>query len=116
MAARSNKKEEEKKSTLNNVAGDATVVLTGKVMEKSIHVGNGVQAFRLDVAMKTPNGKLAHSFISCKYFGSDWDISEGEYLMIQGYIKTGSYEGKNGKVYTTDVVCEKIDTWEVLSC
>lgn len=114
MAARKGtNNQEEKKSTLNNVAGDATVVLTGKVMEKSIKVGNGVQSFRLDVAMKTPNGKLAHSFISCKYFGSDWDITEGEYLMIQGYIQTGSYEGKNGKVYTTDVVCEKIDTWEV---
>lgn len=114
MAARKGtNNKEEKKSTLNQVAGDATVVLNGKVMEKSIHVGNGVQSFRLDVAMKTPNGKLAHSFISCKYFGSDWDITEGEYLMIQGYIQTGSYEGKNGKVYTTDVVCEKIDTWEV---
>lgn len=113
MAARKSSNQEEKKSTLNTVAGDATVVLTGQVMAKSIHVGNGVQSFRLDVAMKTPNGKLAHSFISCKYFGSDWDISEGEYLMIQGYIQTGSYEGKNGKVYTTDVVCEKIDTWEV---
>lgn len=116
MAARTNKKEETKeakKMTLNEVAGDAQVVLTGRVMENSIHPGNGVQAFRLDVARKTPNGKFAHSFISCKYFGSDWDITEGEYLMIQGYIQTGSYEGKNGKVYTTDVVCEKIDTWEV---
>lgn len=114
MAARTNtNKKKEKKSTLNNVAGDATVVLTGQVMANSIRVGNGVQSFRLDVAMKTPSGKLAHSFISCKYFGSDWDISEEEYLMIQGYIQTGSYEGKNGKVYTTDVVCEKIDTWEV---
>ncbi|MBO7734142.1 MAG: hypothetical protein J6S67_16380 [Methanobrevibacter sp.] len=114
MAARTNKKEaKEEKRILNNVAGDATVVLTGQVMANSIRVGNGVQSFRLDVAMKTPNGKLAHSFISCKYFGSDWDITEGEYLMIQGYIQTGSYDGKNGKVYTTDVVCEKIDTWEV---
>lgn len=114
MAARKGtNNQEEKKSTLNNVAGDATVVLTGQVMANSIRAGKGVQSFRLDVAMKTPNGKLAHSFISCKYFGSDWDISEGEYLMIQGYIQTGSYEGKNGKVYTTDVVCEKIDAWEV---
>lgn len=116
MAARTNKKEEtkeEKKITLNEVAGDATVVLTGRVMANSQHTGKGVQLFRLDVAMKTPNGKLAHSFISCKYFGDAWEVTEGEYLMIQGYIQTGSYEGKNGKVYTTDVVCEKIDTWEV---
>ena len=113
MAKRTNSNQEEKKSTLNAVACDPAVVLTGQVMAKSIHVGNGVQSFRLDVARKTPSGKLAHSFISCKYFGSDWDITEGEYLMIQGYINTGSYEGKNGKVYTTDVVCEKIDTWEV---
>lgn len=113
MAAKKSNKEETKKTTLCNVAGDATVVLTGQVMEKSVRQGNGVQSFRLDVAMKTPSGKLAHSFISCKYFGDGWDVAEGEYLMIQGYIQTGSYEGKNGKVYTTDVVCEKIDTWEV---
>jgi single-strand DNA-binding protein len=31
---------------------------------------------------------------------------------ICGHIQTGSYEGKNGKVYTTDVVIDEIEFGE----
>ena len=34
---------------------------------------------------------------------------KGTTLLVEGHIQTGSYEGKNGKVYTTDVVCERIE-------
>lgn len=37
---------------------------------------------------------------------------KGTRLAIEGHIHTGSYEGKNGKVYTTDIVCDQIEFCE----
>lgn len=37
---------------------------------------------------------------------------KGTKLAIKGHIQTGSYDGKNGKVYTTDIVCDKIELVE----
>ena len=34
---------------------------------------------------------------------------KGTALLVEGHIQTGSYEGKNGKVYTTDVICDRIE-------
>ena len=34
---------------------------------------------------------------------------KGTRLLIEGHIQTGSYEGKNGKVYTTDIIVERIE-------
>lgn len=37
---------------------------------------------------------------------------KGQRIGITGRLQTGSYEGKNGKVYTTDVVVEEIEFLE----
>lgn len=37
---------------------------------------------------------------------------KGMKFVIEGRLQTGSYEGKNGKVYTTDVVCDAIEFCE----
>ena len=37
---------------------------------------------------------------------------KGMKLLVEGHILTGSYEGKNGKVYTTDIVCDNIEFCE----
>ena len=34
---------------------------------------------------------------------------KGKKLLVEGHLQTGSYEGKNGKVYTTDVVVDRIE-------
>lgn len=34
---------------------------------------------------------------------------KGTKLLIEGHIQTGSYEGKNGKVYTTDVIVDRLE-------
>ena len=34
---------------------------------------------------------------------------KGSRLLIEGHIKTGSYEGKNGKVYTTDIIVDRFE-------
>ena len=50
-------------------------------------------------------------FITCVAFGKAADFAEkwltkGTKIAITGHIQTGSYEGKNGKVYTTEIVIE----------
>lgn len=37
---------------------------------------------------------------------------KGMKLAVVGHIQTGSYEGKNGKVYTTDIICENVEFCE----
>lgn len=44
-------------------------------------------------------------------FMENW-CHKGTKLLIEGHIQTGSYEGKNGKVYTTDIVCDSIEFCE----
>ena len=34
---------------------------------------------------------------------------KGTKLLIEGHIQTGSYDGKNGKVYTTDIIVDNIE-------
>ena len=34
---------------------------------------------------------------------------KGTSLLVEGHIQTGSYEGKSGKVYTTDIICDRIE-------
>lgn len=34
---------------------------------------------------------------------------KGKKMAVEGHIQTGSFEGKNGKVYTTDVIVERIE-------
>lgn len=41
---------------------------------------------------------------------------KGDLIAVSGYVQTGSYEGKNGKVYTTDFICNRVEflggTWK----
>ena len=37
---------------------------------------------------------------------------KGMKFIVEGRLQTGSYEGKNGKVYTTDIVCDSIEFCE----
>ena len=34
---------------------------------------------------------------------------KGKKMGVEGHIQTGSFEGKNGKVYTTDVIVDRIE-------
>ena len=56
-------------------------------------------------------------FISCTAWGKTAEIMEkyvhkGDRVGVTGRIQTGSYEGRNGKVYTTDVIVEELDFLE----
>lgn len=71
-----------------------------------------VAAFTLAVDRHDKNKNT--DFPSVKAFGRLGEIVEkyckkGKLIEVRGTLETGSYEGKNGKVYTTDVVADKIN-------
>lgn len=52
-------------------------------------------------------------FINCIAFGNQADLIskylvKGSKVSVEGHIQTGSYEKDGKKVYTTDVVVEKV--------
>ena len=57
------------------------------------------------------DGEPTADFIRCKAFGKTAEFAEqhlrkGVKIAVSGRIETGSYEGKSGKVYTTDVIVD----------
>ena len=34
---------------------------------------------------------------------------KGSKILVEGHLQTGNYESDNGKVYTTDIVCDNIE-------
>lgn len=79
---------------------------------------NEIAIARFTVATKrntaNKDGKYESDFISCvayqhnaemisKYFG------KGNGILVEGHIQTGSYEKDGKKVYTTDVVVERVE-------
>ena len=81
------------------------VVLMGRLTADPEYRESGVCKYRL--AVDRP--KEGADFISCVCFGKTAEfardyLKKGVKIAVEGRIQTGSYEGKNGTVYTTDVV------------
>jgi single-strand DNA-binding protein len=69
---------------------------------------------RFNIAVDRRGKEKAADFPSCVAFGKNAEniskyFKKGNKIALIGHIQTGSYEGKNGKVYTTDVI---VDEWE----
>lgn len=67
---------------------------------------------RYSLAVDRVGKKGEADYIPVVAFGKGGEFAEkyfrkGLRVCVQGHIQTGSYEGKNGKVYTTDVIAEK---------
>lgn len=63
---------------------------------------------------KTKQGESITDFIPCVIYGRVAETlaqytGKGKRISVVGHIHTGSYEGKNGKVYTTDVVADRVN-------
>lgn len=59
------------------------------------------------------NNQPTADFISCVAWRQSADFlaqyaRKGAIVAVEGRITTGSYDGQNGKVYTTDVTCESV--------
>lgn len=66
------------------------------------------------LAIDRPSKEKATDYPCCKAFDRLGEIAEkylkkGKQVAIAGHIQTGSYEGRNGTVYTTDVIAEKLE-------
>ena len=92
------------------------VILIGN-LTKAVEIrytaqGLGVANFTL--AVKRDNGKDETDFINCIGYGKTAEaiskyLDKGSKTSIEGRIQTGSYEKDGKKIYTTDVVVDKVE-------
>lgn len=73
---------------------------------------SGTQIARFTLAINRM--KEGADYINCIAFDKKAEVIEkyvqrGHRLLVEGHIQTGSYEGKNGKVYTTDVIVDNLE-------
>lgn len=99
---------------MNNWTGSGFISRDIDVKDIQTKAGENMKMARFNVACKRKGKNAGADFISCVAYGknaeniSTW-FSKGRGIEIRGHIQTGSYEGKNGKVYTTDIV---VDEWD----
>ncbi len=93
-------------------------------MNKTISVGNmtdepkirttstGKKVAEFNLALNTSKDKVDYPrFIAWEKKAElieNW-CHKGTKLLIEGHIHTDSYEGKNGKVYTTDIIVDNLE-------
>ena len=81
------------------------------------YTGDSLCIARGTIAVNRRGKDNGADFISVVAFGKTAEhiqkyYSKGMKANISGRIQTGSYDGKNGKVYTTDVVIDEIEFGE----
>lgn len=81
------------------------------------YTGESLCIARGTIAVNRRGKDNGADFISVVAFGKTAEhiqkyYSKGMKANISGRIQTGSYDGKNGKVYTTDVVIDEIEFGE----
>lgn len=79
---------------------------------------NEIAVARFTVATKrataNKDGKYESDFISCVAYQHNAEMinkyfSKGSGILVEGHIQTGSYEKDGKKIYTTDVVVERVE-------
>lgn len=92
-------------------------LLSGRLTDepKVSETNSGKKVARFTLAVD--RAKEGADFISCVAWDKSAEFAQkychkGVKYLVEGHIQTGSYDGKSGKVYTTDVVCEHIEFCE----
>ena len=79
---------------------------------------SGLSITRFGIAvdrMKTKdNQNPGADFLNCVAFGSRGDFiskyfHKGDKIIMESHVQTGSYDGQNGKVYTTDFIVDAVE-------
>lgn len=97
-----------------------TCIFTGRLTRdpETKQSQNGMTITRFGIAvdrMKTKdNQNPGADFINCVAFGPRGDFvskyfHKGSKAIITSHVQTGSYDGQNGKVYTTDFIIDNIE-------
>lgn len=82
---------------------------------KTINAKNGeMKMASFSIACQRKGKDAGADFVNCKAFGKTAEVIEkymhrGSGIEVRGHIQTGSYEGKNGKVYTTEVIVDEVE-------
>ena len=96
------------------------VVLIGRLTkdpEVAYTSGTQMAVAKFNLAIDRPvraGGERQTDFPRVTVFGKQAEncekyIKKGSLVGIQGRLQTGSYDGQNGKVYTTDVIAERVE-------
>ena len=91
-----------------------SVILMGRLTKdpQVSYTGEGKAIARFTVAVD--RNKDQSDFIGCVAFGKTAEIIEkyfakGKPIALLGHIQTGSYEKEGKKVYTTDVIADRVE-------
>ena len=93
-----------------NIAGRLVRNAELKITTSGLSIAN----FTVAVSRYNKGKEETTDFINCVAFGNTAElvaerIEKGGRVLVQGSIKTGSYENKEGKkVYTTDVIANRV--------
>lgn len=99
---------------MNNWTGSGFISRDIDVKDIQTKSGENMKMARFTVACKRKGKNAGADFISCVAYGKNAEnigkwFERGKGIEIRGHIQTGSYESKNGKVYTTDII---VDEWD----
>ena len=91
--------------------GSLTRAVEVRKTRTDLTVANFTLAVNREV--KNKEGETETDFISCAAYGKQAELvgkylDKGSKISVEGHIQTGSYEKDGRKIYTTDVVVEKI--------
>lgn len=91
--------------------GNTTKAVEVRYTQKGMAIANFTLAIRREI--KKEDGTYDSDFINCVAYGKQAEalskyIDKGNTIGIEGHIQTGSYEKDGKKIYTTDIVVEKI--------
>lgn len=95
------------------------VILTGRIT-KDIdlrYTQTQKPIVRFTLAVDRRNKEKEADFVSCVAWDKTAELmakylAKGSKIGIVGRIQTGSYDGQNGKVYTTDIVVDDLEFLE----
>ncbi len=91
--------------------GNLTKAVEVRYTQKGMAIANFTLAIRREI--KKEDGTYDSDFINCVAYGKQAEalgkyLDKGSTLSVEGKIQTGSYEKDGKKVYTTDIIVDKI--------
>jgi single-strand DNA-binding protein len=90
------------------------VILSGR-LTRDIELQNSSKTSYCKFTLAVNRQKKGESdFIGCTAFGKTAELlskhtKKGDMINVQGHIQTGNYESNGKKIYTTDIMIEKIE-------
>lgn len=92
--------------------GNLTKAVEIRYTANGLAVANFTIAIRRE--LKNKNGEYDSDFINCVAYNNTADLvskylQKGDKVAVEGKIQTGSYEKDGKKVYTTDIVVDKVE-------